>query len=74
VRKYVIAGLIVLTILSLGCDTKRAAADAGMAKTVRLVTAKVEDSGVPASYSAVVFRYQPLLGEWGMPFASFKDT
>jgi len=54
VKKCVIAGLMGLTILSLGCGTRHAAADAGMSKAVRVVTVKAAENGTPASYSAVI--------------------
>lgn len=53
-KKYVIAGLIGAATLGLGCGTRHAAADPGMAKAVRLITVKIEESSIQASYSAVV--------------------
>lgn len=53
-KKYAIAGLIGAATLALGCGTKHAAADAGMAKAVRLITVKIQESSTQASYSAVV--------------------
>lgn len=52
--KYVFAALSGLATLNSGCGTKHAAADVGMAKAVRLITVKVQESRAPATYSAVV--------------------